>query len=80
MSDITRDLLSDLTPEELEPRLELQIITDPLSAMAAESNTCCRDGGNCAINLSDLGCDNNCRDSGNCNIGSLAAIPSRRII
>lgn len=80
MSDITRDLLSDLTPEELEPRLELQIITDPLSAMAAESNTCCRDGGNCAINIADaIGCDNNCRDGGNCNIGSLAALPSRRV-
>jgi hypothetical protein len=32
-------LLNDMTPEELEPRLELQILTDPLSAFtAADTN------------------------------------------
>jgi hypothetical protein len=41
------DLLNDLTPEELEPRLELQILTDPLSFSSAAADNNCRDGGNC---------------------------------
>jgi len=44
------ELLSELQPEELEPRLELQVLVDPLSAFSdsfADNN--CRDGGNCNI-------------------------------
>lgn len=77
MSNLTYDLLVDLTPEELEPRLELQIITDPLSVLGASSNTCCRDGGNCSTIVAE--CNNNCRDGGNCNIGDIATLTTRRI-
>jgi hypothetical protein len=45
-----KDLLEELEPEELEPRLELQILVDPLAALSlgvADNN--CRDGGNCNI-------------------------------
>ncbi len=77
MTDLAHNLLTDLTPEELEPRLEMQLVVDPLNALVAESNTCCRDGGNCQ--LSAVGCDNNCRDGGNCSVGLLAALPSRRV-
>ncbi len=44
------ELLSELQPEELEPRLELQVLVDPLAAFSdslADNN--CRDGGNCNI-------------------------------
>ena len=44
------ELLSDLQPEELEPRLELQVLVDPLAAFSdsfADNN--CRDGGNCNV-------------------------------
>ncbi|HMG33685.1 MAG TPA: hypothetical protein VKM94_07100 [Blastocatellia bacterium] len=44
------EFLDELQPEELEPRLELQILVDPLGAIsnsAADNN--CRDGGNCNI-------------------------------
>ena len=44
------ELLSELQPEELEPRLELQVLVDPLAALSdsvADNN--CRDGGNCKI-------------------------------
>jgi hypothetical protein len=30
------ELLQELMPEELEPRLELQVFIDPLSAVSAE--------------------------------------------
>jgi hypothetical protein len=75
MYDLTADLMADLGPEELEPRLELQIFIDPISAIAPDlSNNCCRDGGNCAL----LGCDNNCRDAGNCNTEMLTGfVPGR---
>jgi len=33
------NLLQDITPEELDPRLELQILIDPLSASVATPNT-----------------------------------------
>lgn len=45
-----KEVLDDLQPEELEPRLELQVLVDPLAALsnaAADNN--CRDGGNCNI-------------------------------
>lgn len=44
------ELLDELRPEELEPRLELQVLVDPLAAFSdsfADNN--CRDGGNCNI-------------------------------
>jgi hypothetical protein len=63
MSELLADLMADLNPEELEPRLELQVFIDPMSAFTPDfTNNCCRDGGNCAF-----ACDNNCRDAGNCN-------------
>lgn len=77
MTNVTYDLLVDLTPEELEPRLELQVITDPLSVLSASSNTCCRDGGNCSTVVAE--CNNNCRDGGNCNVGDIATVGTRRI-
>lgn len=62
------NLFADLCPEELDPRLELQIFVDPLGVLTqAASNNCCRDGGNCP-DLAASGCDNNCRDGGNCNV------------
>ena len=48
-SEVT-ELSSELQPEELEPRLELQVLVDPLAAFSdsfADNN--CRDGGNCNI-------------------------------
>lgn len=44
------DFLDELLPEELEPRLELQVLIDPLAAFsnAADGNNC-RDGGNCNV-------------------------------
>lgn len=63
MYELTADLMADLNPDELEPRLELQVLIDPMSAFTPElTNNCCRDGGNCSF-----ACDNNCRDAGNCN-------------
>lgn len=47
---VMSELLSELQPEELEPRLELQVLVDPLGAFsdsAADNN--CRDGGNCNV-------------------------------
>jgi hypothetical protein len=44
------ELLSELEAEELEPRLELQVLVDPLAAFCdsrAENN--CRDNGTCNI-------------------------------
>ena len=77
MYDLAADLMADLRPEELEPRLELQIFIDPISAITPDaSNNCCRDGGNCALAVS--GCDNNCRDAGNCNTEMLTGfVPGR---
>lgn len=48
------DLLNDMTPEELEPRLELQILTDPLSipmALAKDNNVKCTVKDACNIKL-----------------------------
>jgi hypothetical protein len=47
---VLTELLSELQPEELEPRLELQVLVDPLGffADAADSNNC-KDNGNCNI-------------------------------
>lgn len=45
-----KHLLNELEPEELDPRLELQVLVDPLAVLsnaAADNN--CRDGGNCNI-------------------------------
>ena len=44
------ELMSELQPEELEPRLELQVLVDPLGAFSDSSaDNNCRDGGNCNI-------------------------------
>lgn len=41
-------LFSELHPEELEPRLELQVLLDPLAAFYDSSiDNNCRDGGIC---------------------------------
>jgi hypothetical protein len=48
------DLMNDMTPEELEPRLELQILTDPLSipmALAKDNNVKCTVKDACNIKL-----------------------------
>ncbi len=48
------ELLSELQAEELEPRLELQVLVDPLAAFCdsvADNN--CRDGGTCNIQAGD---------------------------
>jgi hypothetical protein len=44
------EFLIELQPEELEPRLELQVLIDPLAAVSnAATDVNCRDGGNCNI-------------------------------
>lgn len=32
--ELLQELLADLTPEELEPRLELQVFVDPMTLLA----------------------------------------------
>jgi hypothetical protein len=45
-----KEFLDDLEPEELDPRLELQVLIDPLSALAdAATGVNCRDGGKCNV-------------------------------
>jgi len=47
---VLTELLSELQPEELEPRLELQVLVDPLSAFSdsfVDNN--CSGSGNCNI-------------------------------
>ncbi len=45
-----KNLLEELKPEELEPRLEMQVLVDPLAALALANNEVnCRDGGNCKV-------------------------------
>jgi hypothetical protein len=39
-----QNLLTDITPEELEPRLELQVLTDPIGASFADTNN-----NNCSV-------------------------------
>ena len=38
------NLLTDMTPEELAPRLELQILADPLGMLLADTNN-----NNCSV-------------------------------
>ena len=46
--DLMSEILMELEPQELEPRLELQVLIDTLGAIADSSNNInCRDGGNC---------------------------------
>jgi len=47
------EILAALNPEELEPRLELQVVVDPLTSHSTANDNNCRDGGNCKVN--DLG-------------------------
>jgi hypothetical protein len=50
MATVVNDLLSELSPEELEPRLELQVLADPLGiALDLAGNNNCRDGGTCNV-------------------------------
>ena len=34
-------ILTDIEPEEIEPRLELQVLIDPLNIVAADHNNNC---------------------------------------
>jgi len=44
------ELLDELRPEELEPRLELQVLVDPLGLISDSSaNNNCEQGGNCNV-------------------------------
>ena len=45
---IKNEILADLKPEELEPRLELQVVLDPITTTATFDNNC-RDGGTCNV-------------------------------
>ncbi len=48
--DLTAEVLKELEPQELEPRLELQVLVDALAALDdASADNNCRDGGNCNI-------------------------------
>jgi len=48
--DLTAEVLRELEPQELEPRLELQVLIDTLATIAdASADNNCRDGGNCNI-------------------------------
>ena len=48
--DLMVEIMRELEPQELEPRLELQVLVDTLGALAdAANNVNCRDGGNCSI-------------------------------
>ncbi len=77
MTTPIKDFFADLIPEELEPRLELQVFIDPLGLLTQATNNCCRDGGNCQEAV--FGCDNNCRDSGNCNVESAFSPLTRKV-
>jgi hypothetical protein len=49
-SDALSLILSDLTPQELEPRLELQVLVDPMSVVAPQpdaNNVNCGKGATC---------------------------------
>ena len=49
-SHTMKEFLDDLEAEELDPRLELQVLIDPLSALAdAATGVNCRDGGKCNV-------------------------------
>lgn len=45
---LKNEILADLKPEELEPRLELQVVLDPITTTTTFDNNC-RDGGNCNV-------------------------------
>lgn len=48
--DLMVEILRELEPQELEPRLELQVLIDTLGSLAdGGNNVNCRDGGNCQI-------------------------------
>lgn len=48
--DLMGEILKELEPQELEPRLELQVLVDALAAIAdASTDVNCRDGGNCNV-------------------------------
>ena len=37
-NEIAEELLADLSPEELEPRLELQVFIDPMASIVTAAN------------------------------------------
>lgn len=43
-AEMMQELLADLSPEELEPRLELQVFIDPMLTLATSENNV--NGGN----------------------------------
>lgn len=47
--DLTAEILRELEPQELEPRLELQVLIDSLGAFDDTNNNNCRDGGTCNV-------------------------------
>jgi hypothetical protein len=48
--DLMSEILMELEPQELEPRLELQVLIDTLGAIAdAANNINCQHGGNCQV-------------------------------
>lgn len=49
------ELLADMNPEELEPRLELQILADPLNSVSHDAK----------------GGTNNCQSGSTCNVKQL---------
>lgn len=46
---LKNEILADLSPEELEPRLELQVVLDPITTATTANDVNCRDGGNCNV-------------------------------
>lgn len=48
--DLMSEILVDLEPQELEPRLELQVLIDTLGAIAdVSTDNNCQSGGNCVV-------------------------------
>jgi hypothetical protein len=48
--DLMNEILMELEPQELEPRLELQVLIDTLGTIAdAANNVNCSAGGNCKV-------------------------------
>jgi len=46
---LKNEILADLTPEEFEPRLELQFVLDPLTTVMTPNANNCAAGGNCNV-------------------------------
>jgi hypothetical protein len=46
---LKNEILADLSPEELEPRLELQLVIDPITSHTTANDNNCRSGGTCNV-------------------------------